>query len=332
MSLYRRTNSKNFYCRFEIGRQEIRRSTGTADRDLASEFENHLRDQYWRAHKLGEKKHYFEEAAARWLDEHDDKRSAHSDRTIIRWFRQYLAGTLLTDIDGDKIAELRALKRADKRYSKPVTRTTVNRHMAWLLSMLMAARDEWIWIDRFPKIRMYKEIQPEPRWITQMQFKKLHKHLPDYLARCAVFAVTTGLRSGPIQAMKWDQVDMRKKVAMVKVSQAKNAKALRVPLGNKAMKIIRDCKRKGGDFVFTKDGERVPQEMVNRAWRRACKAADLENFRFHDLRHTWASWHVQNGTPLHALQELGGWSSITMVQRYAYLAPTDIDRWGRSLG
>jgi hypothetical protein len=55
-------------------------------------------------------------------------------------------------------------------------------------------------------------------------------------------------------------------------------------------------------------------------WFHALKRAGIENFRFHDLRHTWASWHVQNGTPIFALQELGGWMTEKMVRRYAHLA------------
>jgi integrase len=57
------------------------------------------------------------------------------------------------------------------------------------------------------------------------------------------------------------------------------------------------------------------------AWHKALKRAGIDNFRWHDLRHTWASWHVQSGTPLHVLQELGGWQTAEMVQRYAHLAP-----------
>jgi site-specific recombinase XerD len=51
------------------------------------------------------------------------------------------------------------------------------------------------------------------------------------------------------------------------------------------------------------------------------KRAGIENFRWHDLRHTWASWHRQSGTPTHELQRLGGWRSSVMVERYAHLAP-----------
>lgn len=323
--LYRRPGSKNWYCRFQVGGQEIRRSAGTCNRKAAQEFENHLRGLAWREIKLGEKRRTFAEAAVRWLEEREDKRALHSDESIIQWFRRHIEDVLLTDIDGDRIADLRATKREE------ASKATVNRHMAWLRSMLTTARDQWEWIQSFPKIPMYTEIVPEPRWITRAEFNALHAALPPYLARCAAFAVATGLRSGAIRALMWEQVDMRRRVLLVKVSQAKNAKALRVPLGTAAMRVLRDCGKREG-LVFRKDGERVPREMVNRAWRRACRKANIGNFRFHDLRHTWASWHVQNGTPLHVLQKLGGWSSITMVQRYAHLAPSDIDRWARSLG
>jgi len=65
--------------------------------------------------------------------------------------------------------------------------------------------------------------------------------------------------------------------------------------------------------------DRSVKEANTKAWREALKRAGIDDFRFHDLRHTWASWHVQRGTPLHILQELGGWESTEMVKRYAHL-------------
>jgi integrase len=70
--------------------------------------------------------------------------------------------------------------------------------------------------------------------------------------------------------------------------------------------------------LFTYKGKPI-QKADTKAWRQALARAGIKNFRWHDLRHTWASWHVQNGTPLHILQELGGWSEIGMVQRYAHI-------------
>jgi hypothetical protein len=73
----------------------------------------------------------------------------------------------------------------------------------------------------------------------------------------------------------------------------------------------------------TYDGNPVHQ-VSTKAWYKALKRAGIEKFRWHDLRHTWASWHVQNGTPLHVLQELGGWETPAMVGRYAHLATGDL--------
>jgi integrase len=71
--------------------------------------------------------------------------------------------------------------------------------------------------------------------------------------------------------------------------------------------------------VFSYQGQPIIQ-VSTKAWYAALERAGIEDFRWHDLRHTWASWHVQNGTPLFALQELGGWASTEMVRRYAHLA------------
>ncbi len=75
--------------------------------------------------------------------------------------------------------------------------------------------------------------------------------------------------------------------------------------------------------VFTFRGKPIHQANT-RAWHKALKRAGIEDFRWHDLRHTWASWLVQNGTPLNVLQEMGAWESEGMVRRYAHLAPAQL--------
>lgn len=106
--------------------------------------------------------------------------------------------------------------------------------------------------------------------------------------------------------------------AFVSASQSKTNKAIPVPLSTEAVAIIRKQMGKHIEFVFTYLGKPVKQ-CNTAAWRKALRRAEIEDFHWHDLRHTWASWHVQNGTSLYELQRLGGWSSYNTVQRYAHL-------------
>jgi integrase len=75
--------------------------------------------------------------------------------------------------------------------------------------------------------------------------------------------------------------------------------------------------------VFTYRGRPIAWANT-RAWREALKRAGIVDFRWHDIRHTWASWLVQNGTPLFVVQEMGAWQSEGMVRRYAHLGPAHL--------
>ncbi|OOO01516.1 MAG: Tyrosine recombinase XerC [Chromatiales bacterium USCg_Taylor] len=78
-------------------------------------------------------------------------------------------------------------------------------------------------------------------------------------------------------------------------------------------------------WVFPYHSQPVTQ-TATRAWRVALAKAGIPDFTWHDLRHTWASWHVMNGTRLEELQQLGGWKTLTMVTRYAHLSPEHLAR------
>ncbi|MCW2254206.1 integrase [Providencia alcalifaciens] len=109
-----------------------------------------------------------------------------------------------------------------------------------------------------------------------------------------------------------------------------------VALNDTACKVLRDQIGNHHKYVFVHkeaknraDGTMTPAVRKmrvdsNTSFRSALKRAGIENFRFHDLRHAWASWLVQAGVPLSALQEMGGWESIEMVRRYAHLAPSHL--------
>jgi integrase len=89
--------------------------------------------------------------------------------------------------------------------------------------------------------------------------------------------------------------------------------------------VLEEQKGKHPRFCFTYRGKPVRWELTNTAWVNATRRAGLTNVRFHDLRHTWASWHRQSGTSCDELKELGGWKSRSMVDRYAKFATENLE-------
>ncbi|WP_236872910.1 site-specific integrase [Burkholderia sp. LA-2-3-30-S1-D2] len=118
--------------------------------------------------------------------------------------------------------------------------------------------------------------------------------------------------------------------AWIHPDQAKAGKSIGVPLNSEAIALIRKQIGKHHRFVFVRNGKRITS-WDREQWLAACARANIENFRFHDVRHTWASWHAQSGTPLERLKELGGWSSYDMVLRYAHLAPDHLAHHAESV-
>ncbi len=103
-------------------------------------------------------------------------------------------------------------------------------------------------------------------------------------------------------------------------------KAIAVPLSCEAIEVLRGERFKHPTHVFTFRGQPVRQTN-GKAWRAALIRAGIANFRWHDLRHTWASWHVQRGTPIYVLKELGGWADLEMVQKYAHLSSNHLAQY-----
>ncbi len=205
------------------------------------------------------------------------------------------------------------------RLSDGVSNATVNRMLEVVRAILRRAEREWEWLERAPHVRMLSQTKRRVRWLTREEADRLLAELPDHLAAMARFALATGLREANVVKLEWSQVDLDRRCAWIHADQAKARKAIPVPLNAEAVLVLRQQAGKHSSRVFTYQGEPVTKAN-NHAWRKALVRAGIRNFRWHDLRHTWASWHVQQGTPLHALQELGGWSDYEMVRRYAHLS------------
>lgn len=313
MSLYKR--GEIWWVRFvsPSGRR-IRRSTGTGCKEQAQEFHDRLKVESWRVKRLGEKPEYlWNDAVVKWLKEKSHKASIDKDREIFRWVDPYLNGIKLSSINRALLDEIQEAK------VKNSTLATTNRYMGHLRAVLRRAAYEWEWMDKAPKVPMYPINTRRIRWITREEFERLVSLLSPHQAAMAYFAVATGLRQRNVCRLEWSQVDLQRKVAWIHADQAKARKAIGVPLNRSALEVLRGQIGQDLQFVFTYKGNPVWQ-VNTKAWRNAVKKAGLVDFRWHDLRHTWASWHVQAGTPLNILQELGGWECVEMVRRYAHLS------------
>ena len=317
MSLYKRKDSPFWWARFTHNGRRLQQSTGTADRVAAQQFHDKLKASLWEQDRLGVKpRRTWNDAVVRYLQETGNKATHQEDIRKLRWIDSFLRGVPLDGITRDKLAEISDAK------AREATGATANRILALVRAILRKAAYEWEWMDRAPKVRMFKEQSRRVRWLTRTEADALLCTLPEHLADMVKFALHTGLRQRNVTQLEWSQIDMPKKMAWIHPDQAKAGKGIPVPLNDEAVAVLRRRMSKQQHLVrvFTYQGQ--PLRWVNNhAWKKALRRVGIENFRWHDLRHTWASWHVQAGTPLYELQQLGGWESAEMVRRYAHLAP-----------
>jgi len=295
--------------------ERIRRSAGTPDQTAAQEYLDRLKVRYWEQQRLGVKPdRSWQDAAVRWVKETSHKRSHDKDVANLRWLHPILGHLMLSQVTRDVVEKIGEKKAAQ---SSP---STANRTLALVRSILRRSKDDWEWVDHIPKVRLYREPKKRICFLSPDEARRLLTELPLHLRDMAQLALTTGLRQRNVSYLRWDQVDMSRRVAWIHPDEAKAGRAIGVPLNEDALDVLR--RRLGGhrEYVFAYQGQPVAR-CSTRAWKQAVERAGIgPGFRWHDLRHTWASWHVQNGTPLQELMELGGWASYEMVLRYAHLA------------
>ncbi|HGH0937799.1 TPA: tyrosine-type recombinase/integrase [Yersinia enterocolitica] len=345
--------------------KRIKQSLGTEDKRQAQELHDRLKAEQWRIERLGDFPNVtFDDACLRWLEEKAHKKSLDADKGRIGFWLIHFQGVLLKSISEAKIyaavSKMTNRKHRDNWESKasslrkrgevaepfvevPVSISTKAKHLALMKAIMRAAERDWKWIERGPVIKVPQERGKRVRWLEPHEAVRLINECSEPLKSIVVFALATGLRRSNIVDLQWQDVDLQRKVAWIHPEESKSGQAIGVALNDTACRLLRDQigNHKKWVFVHRKEstlpnGEKsaaVRKMRVdgNTAWRLAMKRAGIDNFRFHDLRHTWASWLVQAGVPLTVLQEMGGWESIEMVQRYAHLAPRHLSAHAKQI-
>ncbi len=325
MAIYKRKGSPHWWIRFTAPNGErIRKSSGTKDKQAAAQLDIKWQSELWNQQNLDTKPpRLWIEAVLKWLDEKEVyKKSIRTDKVHLKWLSTHLGALTLDQIDKTVINQIVDEKKKAGKNGKMPSNATINRILQLIRSILRCAQIDWDWIDAIPQFKLLPEPKNRIRWLSKEEVATLIKELPEHQKNVVLFALSTGLRQANVLGLKWDSVDLDRRHAFVRPDESKSKKAIPVPLNDLAMAVLQERQRaedKNPQWVFTYKGGRIKQANT-KAWKNALKRAGIKNFRWHDLRHTWSSWHVQSGTSLQVLQELGGWASYSMVLRYAHLS------------
>ena len=217
---------------------------------------------------------------------------------------------------------------------------SVNCRMRYFLAVLNYGKKDLELLDRVPDYDSLPE-KVGGRVLTDRELELLFSELPPLLSEIAQFGLLTGLRGRNIKRLRWDEVqdypdgttDLR-----IAANATKAGKELVIPISPLAVEILAHRKEKqdnndehDAEYIFThaktKQPYAVKSKLTGNAWRKACNRAGLEECHFHCLRHTFATRHVEGGTPASVLKELGGWSSMEMVDRYTRLSTSALRQW-----
>ena len=276
----------------------------------------------------------FKELADAWIKEGiaARKRSIQDQIEQINWILKHVGNPEVEKINAAWVSVVRYTRLSTPTiHGKPIKPASVNRYMATLSAILnYGYRMELI--DRVPHIPRIREENERRAWITPEQAKRLLKELPPHLEAMTAYTLQTGVRRANCTGLQWDHINMETKRVRVPGSQFKQGVVFSYPLNNEARAAIARAQHhhRHPQMVFHYKGQRISNPN-DHAFKAAVIRAGLvygnvhgleegQILRWHDLRHTWATWHVMAGTPVHVLKELGGWKSTNIVERYYHLS------------
>ena len=246
-------------------------------------------------------------------------KSYYSVQSVLDFFVRKHGAKTLIDLTGPDI-----FSYVQSRIKAGIKPNTVNRE----LSVISAAINHAIrkhGAQMLNPVR-YQWLKPDPlrvRYLQRHEAQTLLTHAGQCrhdLEHFIRLALNTGCRKTELLTLTWSDVDIQKRYICIQAKHSKSNKPRTLPLNRQAMQAIENLKQNNiTEWVFQRNGKRV--KTYNWLFRKAVKQAGIEDFRIHDLRHTFASWLVSEGVELVKVRDLLGHSSIKMTERYAHLMP-----------
>ena len=260
-----------------------------------------------------------------------NNRDGAKQERLLDWWREEYGYLSLDRLQPDVIGEARAkLAQRKNRYGDPVSGATVNRYLAALSAVCKWAWKEQRWLPENPVLAVSKESEGEGivRFLSDDEraalFKACRAHRNPNIYTAVVLALATGARASNIRFLQWEDVD--RDAWTLTVRETKNGTPRTIPVVGAAQTALQahykaDPTKDG--WVFKGSRDDAPGTFDS-AWQAVRKTAGLDDFRFHDLRHTTASYLTQSGAGLAQVAEALGHKTLAMARRYSHQSPEHV--------
>ena len=254
----------------------------------------------------------------------------HDYSMQLNWWKKQIGDVLLSDMTPAMISEQRDLlsKTVSVRRKTEMSNATVNRYMAALSTAISTAVREWGWMEDnlMRKITKLKEPRGRVRYLSDDEREQLlrvckESHNKD-LYTAAILALSTGGRRIEVWSLRWKNVDLKN--GFITFEETKNDEPRSVPLAGHAFELMLErskVPRIDTDLVFPSPKNPQNHFDFRRPFQIALKTAQIEDFRWHDLRHCAASYLVMAGVDMRTVAEILGHKTMQMTQRYTHLSP-----------
>lgn len=317
MGLYKR--GATWWMRFTYNGKQKRRSLETGDKKLAERISHKILGQVAEGKWFDiseESENTFKEMMNRYMDEHSKlkKKSWKRDEVSLSHLLPFFGIYTLTEITAEMISRYKT--RRLKERAKPAT---LNRELSLMKHAFNLAMKEWDWCKENPccRVKRERENNERDRVLGYDEEDELLKVCSPWLREIVIFALETGAREGEILEFNRKSFDPFRRV--VTILQSKTGQYKTIPLTSRVFEILKDKIKVRNNLVFpSQKGTRITDTNLGRAFRNALKKAKIEDFRFHDLRHTFASRCAQGGVDLSIIQKYLGHKDFRMVQRYSH--------------
>jgi integrase len=290
------------------------------------------------------KKHTVSELLDRYICDVIPQKKLNSrgtQKAQLEWWKKQIGAHLLSNVTPAILAECRdRLAFVDEQRKVARSPSTVVRYLAVLSHAFTMAVKEWCWMDDNLMRRVTKPKEPRGRvrFLSDEERLRLLAACKEaqcpYLYAVVVLALSTGMRYGEVLNLRWSDVDLVK--ARIILQDTKNGERRNVPLTGHAYEQIAKlskARRIDTDLLFpnTLFGEKARPYEIRKSWNTALRKAQLADFRFHDLRHSTASYLAMNGATLSEIAEVLGHKTLQMVKRYAHLSEAHTTKVVRAL-